>query len=70
MSYQTARERYDAARDEGDALYTFTPLQRGLGFPVDALPPAVGRFVAEASEAIGCPPDLVACPRWRRWGRP
>lgn len=43
-----------------------TPILEDLpevpAFPVDALPIITRRFVGEAADAIGCPPELIAVP--------
>jgi hypothetical protein len=40
----------------------YRSLREAVPFPVDALPRGCQRFVMEGSEAIGCPPDLLALP--------
>jgi hypothetical protein len=54
------RARYDAQRDGIDGIDSIP--KRVSDFPLQALPPVVGRLVREAAKAIGCPPDLIGLP--------
>lgn len=52
------REHRETALDLCETLLG----HKAAAFPVDALPAPIARYVTEAAQAMGCPPDLIGVP--------